>query len=85
MKNVVIYSSHACPYCIKAKNLLDKKGVEYKEYRIDRQPELIDELIQKSGGRTTVPQIFIDDFHVGGCDDLHALEKEKKLDSMLGQ
>lgn len=83
MKNVVIYSSNACPYCIKAKMLLDKKGVEYKEIRIDLTPEALTDVIAKSGGRTTVPQIFIDNVHVGGCDELYALEKEKKLDTLL--
>ncbi len=83
MKKVVIYSSSACPYCVRAKNLLEKKGVAYEELRIDKNPELIDDVVQKSGGRTTVPQIFIDDYHVGGCDELYALEKDKKLDPLL--
>ena len=83
MKQVVIYTSAACPYCIKAKQLLEKKGVSYQEVRIDKEPDKLDEVIQKSGGRTTVPQIFIEDTHVGGCDELYALEKEGKLDTML--
>jgi glutaredoxin 3 len=83
MKNVVIYSSNACPYCIKAKKLLEAKGVNYKELRIDENPDFIDEAVKRSGGRTTVPQIFIDDFHVGGCDELYALDRENKLDSLL--
>ncbi len=83
MKNVVIFSSNACPYCVKAKKLLEAKGVNYKELRIDENPDLIDEVVKKSGGRTTVPQIFIDDFHVGGCDELYALDQENKLDSLL--
>ncbi len=83
MKNVVIYSSNACPYCFKAKKLLEAKGVNYKELRIDENPDFIDEAVKRSGGRTTVPQIFIDDFHVGGCDELYALDRENKLDSLL--
>ncbi len=83
MKNVVIYSSNACPYCVKAKKLLEAKGVNYKELRIDENPDFIDEVVKRSGGRTTVPQIFIDDFHVGGCDELYALDQENKLDSLL--
>ncbi len=83
MKEIVIYSTKVCPYCIKAKNLLNKKGVDYKELRVDQNPELVDEVVKKSSGRTTVPQIFIDDYHVGGCDELYALDREGKLDAML--
>jgi len=83
MKNVIIYSSENCPYCVKAKQLLESKKVEYTELRVDKNPELVAEVVKKSGGRKTVPQIFIDDHHVGGCDELYALEQEKKLDSML--
>ena len=83
MKNVIIYSSENCPYCVKAKQLLESKKVEYTELRVDKNPELVIEAVKKSGGRKTVPQIFIDDHHVGGCDELYALEQEKKLDSML--
>ncbi len=83
MKNVTIYSSENCPYCVKAKQLLESKKVEYKELRVDKNPELVAEVVKKSGGRKTVPQIFIGDHHVGGCDELYALEQEKKLDSML--
>ncbi len=83
MKDVIIYTSTICPYCIRAKNLLEKKGAVYKELNIDTDPSLIDESIEKSGGMRTVPQIFIGGIHVGGCDELHALEKEGKLDGML--
>lgn len=84
MKNVTIYTTQICPYCIKAKKLLDKKGVDYKELRVDLNPELAEEAVEKSGGRRTVPQIFIEDFHVGGCDELHALDRQNRLDSLLG-
>jgi len=83
MKKVIIYTTKICPYCIKAKRLLDQKGVVYQELRVDENPELAVEARQKSGGRKTVPQIFINDFHVGGCDDLYALEQENKLDELL--
>ena len=83
MKKVTIYTTQACPYCMKAKKLLDSKGVSYEELRVDLNPELIEEAIEKSGGLRTVPQIFIEDLHVGGCDDLYALDAEKKLDSLL--
>lgn len=83
MKNIIIYSTLVCPYCIKAKHLLESKNVEYKEIRIDEHPELVAEVVEKSGGQKTVPQIFIDDYHVGGCDDLYALDKKGKLDPLL--
>ena len=83
MKNITIYTTQVCPYCIRAKRLLEKKGVEYKELRVDLNPELVQEAIEKSGGLRTVPQIFIEDYHVGGCDELHALERENRLDNLL--
>lgn len=82
---VTIYTSQNCPYCVKAKRLLEKKGVEYEELRVDINPDLIAEAIEKSGGLRTVPQIFIGDHHVGGCDELYALEDENKLDSLLSE
>lgn len=83
MPNVVIYSTLVCPYCVRAKQLLDRKGVKYSEIRIDTDPAQRDIMVEKSQ-RRTVPQIFIDDFHVGGCDDLYALESTGKLDTKLG-
>ena len=83
MKKVIIYSTSTCPYCIKAKHLLESKGIDYQEVRIDKHPELIAEVVKKSGGQKTVPQIFIDDYHVGGCDDLYAFDKKEQLDSLL--
>lgn len=83
MSNVVIYTKDYCPYCHRAKALLDSKGVSYTEYDIGRQPELRDEMIEKAGGRTTVPQIFINNAHIGGCDDMMAIEYQGKLDALL--
>ena len=83
MKNVVIYTTKICPFCVRAKGLLDRKGVAYQEIRVDGNPQLREEFIQKSGGKRTVPQIFIDDLHVGDCDELHALERAGKLDALL--
>ena len=83
MKNVTIYTTLVCPYCVRAKKLLEKKGVSYEEFRIDLDPALIQEAVEKSGGLRTVPQIFIGDYHVGGCDELYALNEEKKLDGLL--
>jgi glutaredoxin 3 len=82
MPNVIIYTTDYCPYCAKAKDLLKQKNVSFSEIRIDLQPELRAEMMDKSG-RHTVPQIFINSHHVGGCDDLYALEAQGTLDSLL--
>ena len=80
---VVIYSSAWCPYCHRAKRLLTNKGVAFTEVDVDGKPELRREMVDKAQGRTSVPQIFIGGTHVGGCDDLYALDKAGKLDPML--
>ncbi len=82
MPDVVIYSTGFCPYCVRARMLLDRKGVSYTEIRVDLDPPQREEMIRRSG-RTSVPQIFIDDYHVGGCDDMFALENQSKLDPLL--
>lgn len=82
MPEIVIYTSNICPYCIMAKRLLDKKGAKYTEINVDSQPHLRQEMMAKTK-RRTVPQIYIGDYHVGGCDDLHALERANKLDALL--
>lgn len=84
MAKVEIYCTLACPYCTRAKLMLDKKGVSYSEYDLDKNPELRPEMEQRSAGRTSVPQIFIDDFHVGGFDDMAELDVEGELDEKLG-
>jgi glutaredoxin 3 len=83
MKTVRIYTKGYCPYCHAAKALLQRKGVRFEETDIGRQPELREEMIRRAGGRWTVPQIFIGDVHVGGCDDLHALDRAGRLDPLL--
>ncbi len=80
--NVIVYSSAVCPYCVRAKDLLTRKGVKFTEIRVDVDDMKRDEMIEKSG-RRTVPQIFIDGQHIGGCDDLYALEHAGKLDTLL--
>lgn len=80
---IIIYSTLMCPYCVQAKQLLEHKGAEYQEIRIDENPDKVSEMINKSGGRRTVPQIFINGTHVGGFDDLKALNDQGKLDPML--
>lgn len=82
MQPVVIYSSDWCPYCIRAKQLLTHKGVAFNEIKVDGQPNVRAEMTRKAG-RTSVPQIWIGDRHVGGCDDLYALERAGKLDALL--
>ena len=83
MPVVEIYTKTFCPYCWRAKLLLESKGVEYKEIGVDFGGELREVMIQRARGRTTVPQIFIGEHHVGGCDDLVALDREGKLDQLL--
>lgn len=80
---VEIYTWSSCPFCIRAKSLLKKKGVDFTEYVIDGDEEARDKMSQRANGRRSVPQIFIDDQHVGGCDDIHALDAQGKLDPML--
>jgi len=82
MKPVVVYSSDYCPYCSRAKHLLANKGVAFEEIKVDGKPQVRAEMAQKAR-RTSVPQIWIGDTHVGGCDDLFALERSGKLDAML--
>jgi len=83
MPKVVIYSTQFCPYCVRAKSLLKSKGVEFEDIRVDIERERYGEMIRLAG-RSSVPQIFIDDDHVGGCDDLYALESKGQLDQKLG-
>lgn len=83
MASVVIYTRQFCGYCSAAKKLLDSKGVSYVEHDATFAPDLRQEMIGRSNGRTTFPQIFINDVHVGGCDDVHALDRDGRLDAML--
>ncbi|MHA3960581.1 glutaredoxin 3 [Synechococcus sp. LTW-G] len=84
MPTVEIYTWRACPFCIRAKALLDRKGVTYTEYAIDGDQAARRAMSEKAGGRTSVPQTFINGEHVGGCDDLYALERSGQLDALLG-
>ena len=83
MKPVTIYTTPICPYCVRAKSLLGKKGVAYDEVDVMMDQKAREEMLAKSGGARTVPQIFIGETHVGGCDDLYALDREGKLDLLL--
>ena len=83
MPTVEIYSKMTCPYCWRAKRLLEAKGVRYEEHPVDFGGARREEMIRRAHGRTTVPQIFIDGRHIGGCDDLMALDRSGKLDPLL--
>lgn len=82
MPNILIYTTNLCPYCTMAKRLFDKKGVRYSEINVDTDVKLRQEMMQKTQ-RRTVPQIYIDNLHVGGFDDLYALDKSNQLDGLL--
>ncbi|HEX8365366.1 MAG TPA: glutaredoxin 3 [Allosphingosinicella sp.] len=83
MARVEIYTKFMCPYCARAKQLLQSKGIDYEETEISMDRDKREEMIQRANGRTTVPQIFIDGRHVGGSDDLAELERSGRLDPML--
>ena len=84
MKNVEIYTGPLCVFCDRAKALLIKKGVSFKEINLASDPNKMDEMIKKTNGMRTIPQIFVDGQHIGGNDKLQALENEGKLNSLLG-
>ena len=83
MAKVEIYTSLLCGFCYRAKRLLDEKGASYQEYDLMAEPKRRSEMIERAGGRTSVPQVFIDGKHIGGCDDLYALEQRGGLDPLL--
>lgn len=82
MPEILIYTTKVCPYCVMAKRLLTQKGVDYTEINVDAEPGLREAMMLKTK-RRTVPQIYIGDFHVGGFDELYALDQQKKLDPLL--
>lgn len=83
MAEIIMYSTDYCPYCVRARELLQKKNAYFTEIRVDLEPELREEMKIKSG-RNTVPQIFINGQHIGGCDDLYLLDTQGKLEQLLG-
>ncbi len=83
MAKVEIYSGPSCPYCVRAKSLLDKKGVEYTDYNIASDPKLLTEMGERTNGARSIPQIFINDKHIGGCDELYSLNDKGELDGLL--
>lgn len=80
---VEIYTWATCPFCISAKKLLNSKGIEFIEYSVDGDEVARDKMAERANGRRSVPQIFINDHHIGGCDDIHALDRQGKLDELL--
>jgi len=85
MSRIEIYTTPFCPYCVAAKKLLKDKGAAFSEIDVSRDDALRESMMERAGGRRTVPQIFIGETHVGGCDDLHALDKAGGLDPLLGR
>lgn len=85
MSNVEIYTWSRCPFCLRAKALLDRKGIEYQEYVLDGDEAARDQMAQRANGRRSVPQIFINDHHIGGCDDLYNLEQSGELTPLLSE
>ncbi len=83
MAKVEMYLKSTCPYCMRAAQFLDAKGVKREDYNVDMGGPKKAEMVQRTNGRTTVPQIFIDGRHIGGCDDLIALDRQGKLDELL--
>jgi glutaredoxin 3 len=83
MTEVTIYTKPLCPYCADALDLLERKGVAFNQIDISAQPEKRAEMIQRSGGRLTVPQIFVGEKHLGGCDDIYAMDARGELDPVL--
>ena len=84
MKKVKIYTTPYCPFCIKAKKLLTNKKINFNEIDLSEYPEKLDEMIIKSNGAKTVPQIFVDNTHIGDCDYIHELDNKGELDKILG-
>lgn len=84
MTKIEIYTWTTCPYCIRAKKLLDSKGVKYTEYNITGDDAARAKMVERTGGPRSVPQIFVNDKHYGGCDDIHALDAKGELDKVLG-
>ncbi|MCI5054340.1 MAG: glutaredoxin 3 [Pelagibacteraceae bacterium] len=84
MKKVKIYTTPYCPFCIRAKQLLKNKNIDFQEIDLSKEPEKFDEMSKKSNGARTVPQIFVDDTHIGDCDYIHELDNKGELDKILG-
>ena len=84
MKKITIYTTPYCPFCIRAKRLLKNKNIKFQEIDLSEKPDQFDVMSKKSNGARTVPQIFVDDTHIGDCDYIHELDNQGKLDKILG-
>jgi len=84
MKKITIYTTPYCPFCIRAKQLLKNKNIEFQEIDLSEEPDKFDEMSKKSNGARTVPQIFVDDAHIGDCDYIHELDNKGILNKILG-
>ena len=84
MAKIEIYTTSICPFCHAAKKLLTDKGADFSEISLTQEPHLRDRMVERANGGRTVPQIFINDAHIGGCDDLYALDPKGELDPLLG-
>ena len=84
MTKIEIYTTSICPFCHAAKKLLTDKGADFSEISLTQEPHLRDRMVERANGGRTVPQIFINDAHIGGCDDLYALDSKGELDPLLG-
>jgi glutaredoxin 3 len=84
MKKIEIYTTNHCPFCVKAKSLLNKKGIKFTETDVSNDEALREKMSATANGARSVPQIFADNVHIGDCDKIHKLEQEKKLDKLLG-
>ena len=83
MQHVTMYTTGVCPYCVRAKQLLQRKGVAFTDIDVKADAAKRDEMLKRANGRQTIPQIFINDRHIGGCDDLYALDAKGELDALL--
>lgn len=81
---IEVYSGDYCPYCVRAKSLLKQRGLDFVEYNVQQDPDKKTEMMKRSNGSRSIPQIFINDQHVGGCDELYTLDKKGQLDAWLG-
>ena len=84
MKKVEIYTWQYCPFCIRAKSLLNKKNIDFIEHKIDGDESAREKMSERANGKRSLPQIFIDNNSIGGCDDLYSLEEDNKLDTLIG-
>jgi glutaredoxin 3 len=84
MKNIKIYTTNYCPFCVKAKSLLNRKKIEFSEIDVSDDETLREKMSAMANGARSVPQIFVDNIHIGDCDKIHKLEQEKKLNKLLG-